>query len=114
MAFQDDITEPALADAEDYVGFIGDVRKEPEAAERWFRGLVHANYSLEVLPERCRVIPESTVQRADEHMPTSLSAQSPFSAPFPPLVDPQTPIANLPFGTQVGHPPSFTGVARVF
>ncbi|MBM3736511.1 MAG: type II toxin-antitoxin system RelE/ParE family toxin [Acidobacteria bacterium] len=49
---------PALADAEDYVRFIRDVRKEPEVAERWFRGLVHAIYSLEELPERCPVIPE--------------------------------------------------------
>ena len=58
MAFQVDITEPALADAEDYVRFVRDVKKEPEAAERWFRGLVEAIYSLEDLPERCPVIPE--------------------------------------------------------
>jgi plasmid stabilization system protein ParE len=58
LAFQVDITEPALADAEDYVRFIRDVRKEPEAAERWFRGLVQAIYTLEELPERCPVIPE--------------------------------------------------------
>jgi hypothetical protein len=43
LAFQVDITEPALADAEDYVRFIRDVGKEPEAAERWFRGLVQAD-----------------------------------------------------------------------
>ena len=58
MAFQVDITEPALADAEGYVRFICDVRKEREAAVRWFRGLVQAIYSLEELPERCPVIPE--------------------------------------------------------
>ena len=58
MAFLVDITEPALADAEEYVRFIRDVRKEPEAAERWFRGLVQAIYSLEELPERCPLIPE--------------------------------------------------------
>ena len=58
MAFQVDITEPALADAEDYVRFIREVGKQPEAAERWFRGLVRAIYSLEELPERCPVIPE--------------------------------------------------------
>jgi len=38
--------------------FIRDFRKEPEAAERWFRGLVQAIYSLEELPERCPLIPE--------------------------------------------------------
>ena len=58
MAFQVDITEPALVDAEDYVRFIREVGKQPEAAERWFRGLVRAIYSLEELPERCPVIPE--------------------------------------------------------
>jgi plasmid stabilization system protein ParE len=58
LAFQVDITEQALTDAEDYVRFIRHVKKEPEAAERWFRGLVQAIYSLEDLAERCPVIPE--------------------------------------------------------
>lgn len=58
MVFRVDITEPALRDAADYVGFIRDVNKEPEAAERWFRGLVRAIHSLEELPERCPLIPE--------------------------------------------------------
>ena len=58
MAFQVDITEPALVDAEDYVRFVRDVKKEPDLAERWFRGLIEAIYSLEDLPERCPVIPE--------------------------------------------------------
>ena len=58
MEFQVDITEPALIDAEEYVRFIRDVRKEPEAAVRWFRGLVQAIHSLEELPERCPLIPE--------------------------------------------------------
>ena len=58
MAFHVDITEPALADAEGYVRFIRDVKKEPEAAERWFRGLLQAIFSLEELPERCAPIPE--------------------------------------------------------
>jgi plasmid stabilization system protein ParE len=42
LGFQVDITDPALQDAEEYFLFIRDVRKEPEAAERWFRGLVQA------------------------------------------------------------------------
>ena len=58
MAFQVDIADPALADAEDYVRFIRDVRRETEAASQWFRGLVQAIYSLEELPDRCAVIPE--------------------------------------------------------
>jgi plasmid stabilization system protein ParE len=58
LAFQVDIAEPALADAESYVRFIRDVKREPEAAEHWFRGLVQAIYSLDDLPERCSAIPE--------------------------------------------------------
>ena len=45
-------------DAEEYVLFIREVKKEPAAAERWFRGLVQAIYSLEEFPERCPTIPE--------------------------------------------------------
>jgi plasmid stabilization system protein ParE len=58
LAFHVDITEPALLDAEEYVGYIRDSQLEPEAAERWFRGLVESIYSLEEMPERCPVIPE--------------------------------------------------------
>ena len=43
--------KPALVNAEeDHVRFICDVRKEPSAAVRWFRGLVQAIHSLEELP----------------------------------------------------------------
>jgi plasmid stabilization system protein ParE len=58
LAFQVDITDPALVDAEEYVRFIRDVKKEPEAAKRRFRGLVEAIYSLEDLSERSPVIRE--------------------------------------------------------
>lgn len=47
-----------MTDAEEYVRFIRETNLEPEAADRWFRGLVQAIYSLEELPERCPVIPE--------------------------------------------------------
>lgn len=60
MAFHVDVTDPALADAEDYVRRIRDVNKEPDAAERWFRGLVTAIYSLEEFPSRCPIIPEAS------------------------------------------------------
>jgi plasmid stabilization system protein ParE len=66
LEFEVDITEPALMDAEDYVRFIRDIRKEPEAAERWFRGLVQAIYSLEAMPERCPIIPEQKAFAAME------------------------------------------------
>ena len=59
MEYRVEITDPALVDAEEYVQFIRDVKKEPEAVLRWFRGLVVAIESLEELPDHCPVIPES-------------------------------------------------------
>jgi plasmid stabilization system protein ParE len=53
------ITDSALSDAQEYVHFIRQVKKEPEAAERWFRGLVAAIFSLEQMPSRCALIPEA-------------------------------------------------------
>ena len=47
MEYHVEITETALDDAEECVQFIRKVNKEPEAAEKWFRGLVSAIYSLE-------------------------------------------------------------------
>ena len=58
MVFLVDIAEPALAEAEEYVRYIRDAKKEPEAAEGWFRGLVQSIYSLEEYPERYPLIPE--------------------------------------------------------
>ena len=58
MAFQVDITDPALLDAEEAVEFIRQVQRQPHAAEEWFRGLVQAIYSLEHNPERCPIVPE--------------------------------------------------------
>ncbi len=58
MGFRVDITEPALADAEEYVGYIREVKREPEAADAWFLGLAESICSLEESPERCALIPE--------------------------------------------------------
>lgn len=58
MEFQIEISEPALTDAEEYVAYIREIHKEPEAAAHWFRGLIQAIYSLENLPQRCPMIPE--------------------------------------------------------
>jgi hypothetical protein len=35
LGFRVDIAEPALMDAEEYVLYIREVKKEPDAAERW-------------------------------------------------------------------------------
>jgi hypothetical protein len=40
LEYHVEITETALDDAEEYVQFIRKVNKEPEAAEKWFRGRV--------------------------------------------------------------------------
>ena len=58
MPFEVVITDIALADAEEYVTFIRSDRQEPQAAERWWNGLLEAIFSLETMPERCPVIPE--------------------------------------------------------
>ena len=58
MAFHVDITEPAIIDSGEYFRFIRDVKKKPDAADRWYLGLVEATISLEELPERCPSIPE--------------------------------------------------------
>jgi len=58
LEFLIEITDLAIEDAEAYVRLIRDENQEPEAAERWFRGLLDSIYSLEVFPERCPLIPE--------------------------------------------------------
>ena len=59
MAYHVKITDSALSDAEDYVHFLRDVKRAPEAAERWIRGLEAAIFSLGEMPQRCPVIPEA-------------------------------------------------------
>jgi plasmid stabilization system protein ParE len=58
LAYRVDITETALADAEEHVHFLEEARQEPHAAALWWNGLLEAVFSLEKLPERCPVIPE--------------------------------------------------------
>jgi plasmid stabilization system protein ParE len=59
LAYKVDITDRALSDAHDYALFIRREKKESEAAQRWFRGLLSAIYSLENMPSRCVLIPEA-------------------------------------------------------
>lgn len=59
MDYKVEITDSALEDAEEYVQYIRLEKKEPGAAERWFRGLVSIILSLETLPARCARIPEA-------------------------------------------------------
>lgn len=59
MPFHVEITDPALADVEAHIGFLTEIRKEPEAAARWLEGLAAAIGKLEHFPERCPLIPEA-------------------------------------------------------
>jgi plasmid stabilization system protein ParE len=59
LAFRVDITETAISDAEEYVQFIREQGSEPEVAQRWWHGLLDAIDSLEEMPERCPLIPET-------------------------------------------------------
>jgi len=45
--YEVDITGAALADAEEYVSFIRDSKREPDAADTWFRGLVKAIFLIQ-------------------------------------------------------------------
>jgi plasmid stabilization system protein ParE len=58
LAYRVKISDSALVDAEDYVQFIRQTKREPKAADRWFRGFVSAVFSLADLPSRCPLIPE--------------------------------------------------------
>jgi plasmid stabilization system protein ParE len=58
LEYSVEITEAALADAENYVRFLQEDRQQPLAAERWWNGLLDAILSLETMPGRCSVIPE--------------------------------------------------------
>lgn len=55
-----EVTDTALADAEDYFRFLQQERQEPEYADRWWNGLVDALQSLESMPHRCPVVPLQT------------------------------------------------------
>jgi hypothetical protein len=55
-----EITETALADAEDYYLFLQQERHEPEYAIRWWNGMMDAIFSLESMPRRCPSVREQT------------------------------------------------------
>lgn len=58
LAYDVKITDSALLDAQEYVQFIEYKKREPRAAEQWFRELLSAIFSLEELPSRYALIPE--------------------------------------------------------
>jgi plasmid stabilization system protein ParE len=48
LAFRVDITEAALADAEDFVEYVRREKRDPAGAERWWNGLLEALQSRKV------------------------------------------------------------------
>ncbi len=57
MAYRVDISLPALADAEE--AYLWLKERSPERAGHWYEGLLETIFSLENLPTRCPLAPES-------------------------------------------------------
>ena len=59
MAFRVLLTPRAAKDADEAAAYIK--RSSPDAAARWFEGLLQAVFSLAELPERCARAPEAAI-----------------------------------------------------
>src|SRR5690242_256795 len=57
MAYSVELTPRAVEDADSAAEYIKQFA--PEAAQRWFDGLIEAVLSLEEMPQRCPVAPEA-------------------------------------------------------
>ncbi len=57
MAYRVELTPQAVSDLDSALQYL--VEAAPERAERWFAGMMDAVYSLEQMPERCHLAPES-------------------------------------------------------
>ena len=62
MAFRVDITEAALADAENFVDYVRREHRDTAAAERWWNGLLDALFSLEQSPGRGSLVLEAALR----------------------------------------------------
>lgn len=62
MAFRVDITETALADAEDFVEYVRREKRDAAGAERWWNGLLDALFSLEQRPGRGSLLVEAALR----------------------------------------------------
>jgi len=58
LLYSVNITDVALADAEEYVRLVRKQSNDEQAAVNWWNGLLDAINSLESLPNRCPRIPE--------------------------------------------------------
>jgi plasmid stabilization system protein ParE len=62
LAFRVDITDAALADAEDFVEYVRSDKSDPVGAERWWNGLLDALFSLEQHPGRGSLLVETALR----------------------------------------------------
>ena len=62
LAFRVDITDSALADAEDFVTYVRRDKCDPAGAERWWNGLLDALLSLEQRPGRGSLVVEAALR----------------------------------------------------
>lgn len=62
MAFRVDITDAALADAEDFVEYVRSEKSDLIGAERWWNGLLDALFSLEQHPGRGSLVVEEALR----------------------------------------------------
>jgi plasmid stabilization system protein ParE len=62
LAFRVDITEAALADAEDFVEYVRREKRDTVGAERWWNGLLDALFSLEQWPGRGSLLVEASLR----------------------------------------------------
>jgi len=62
LAFQVEITEAALADAEKFVEYVRHEKRDAAGAERWWNGLLDALFSLEQRPGRGSLVVEAALR----------------------------------------------------
>jgi len=62
LAFRVDITDAALADAEDFVEYVRREKGDAVGAERWWNGLLDALFSLEQQPCRGSLVVEAALR----------------------------------------------------
>jgi plasmid stabilization system protein ParE len=62
LAFRVDITDAALADAEDFVEYVRLEKRDAVGAERWWNGLLDALFALEQQPGRGSLVAEAALR----------------------------------------------------
>jgi hypothetical protein len=80
LAFRVDITEAALADAENFVEYVSREKGDTAGAERWWNGLLDALFSLEQSPGRGSLVVEAALRTRGLRQIADLSWLAPGTA----------------------------------